>query len=222
MLCVEDILRIFDDRLPIVIYTGYSLLSAAKFERCVPLDMKIKGTSVSPTLSIVETSSSRLLSSRISPSLCLPPQVRSVHFSTEAFRWHIAVKATLRGVNEMLRKGWLPHQPPHTIDDVSTPVFDRALVIVIPCHILESVLFPLTESLIICHGSQQLLDAIPVFEAWETQSCVFFLQHVVRVHLHALLLDPILDIYVLFTSRKWVVGILLKVRLKGIVSVPSP
>jgi hypothetical protein len=132
-----------------------------------------------------------------------------VHFSTEAFRWHIAVEATLRGVIEMLCKGWLPHQPSHTIDDVSTPVFDRALVIVIPSHIFESVLFPLTESLIICHGSHRLLDAIPVFEAWETQSCVFFLQHIVIVRLHALLLNPILDIFVLFTSRKWVVGILL-------------
>jgi len=62
-----------------------------------------------------------------------------VHFSLEAFRWHIAVKATLRGVNMMLGIHWLPHQPSHAFDDVSTPVFDRALVIVIPFHILESV-----------------------------------------------------------------------------------
>jgi hypothetical protein len=46
--------------------------------------------------------------------------------------------ATLRGENEMLGVGWLPHQPSHAFDDVSTPVFDRALVIVIPSHILES------------------------------------------------------------------------------------
>jgi len=37
------------------------------------------------------------------------------------------------------RVPWLPHQPCHGFDDVSTPVFDRALVIVIPSHILESV-----------------------------------------------------------------------------------
>jgi len=51
MLCVEGIWQIFDDRLPIVIYTGYYVLSPAKFERCVLSDMNIKGTSVSPTLS---------------------------------------------------------------------------------------------------------------------------------------------------------------------------
>jgi hypothetical protein len=82
---------------------------------------------------------STLLSSRISPYLCLPPLVRSVHLSIEVFQWRIAVKATLRGVNAMLRVGWLPHQSPHAFDDVLTPVFDRALVIVIPSHILESV-----------------------------------------------------------------------------------
>jgi len=47
-LCVEAIWRIFEDRLPIVIYTGHSFLSPAKFERCVPSDMTIKGTSASP------------------------------------------------------------------------------------------------------------------------------------------------------------------------------
>jgi hypothetical protein len=62
-----------------------------------------------------------------------------VYFSIEAFWWRIAVKGTLKGVNVMLRVGWLPHQPSHAFDDVSTPVFDRALVIVIPSHILESV-----------------------------------------------------------------------------------
>jgi len=99
----------------------------------------IKGASVSPTLSIVLTSISTLLSSSISAYLCLPPPVRSVHFSIEAFRWSIAVKATLRGVSEMLSVGWLPRQPSHAFDDVSTPVFDRPVVIVIPSHILESV-----------------------------------------------------------------------------------
>jgi hypothetical protein len=38
--------------LPIAINTGHFLFSPAKFERCVPLDIKIKGTSVYPTLSI--------------------------------------------------------------------------------------------------------------------------------------------------------------------------
>jgi len=62
-----------------------------------------------------------------------------VHFGIEAFRGRIAVKATLRGENEMLSVGWLPQQPSHAFDDVLTPVFDRVLVIVIPSHILESV-----------------------------------------------------------------------------------
>jgi hypothetical protein len=51
-LCVEGIWRIFDYRLPIVMSSGQSFLSPAKFERCVPPDMKIKGTSVSPTQSV--------------------------------------------------------------------------------------------------------------------------------------------------------------------------
>ena len=101
--------------------------------------MKIKGASVSPSLSIALTSISTLLSSSISASRCLPPPVRSVHFSIEAFRWRFAVDAMLRGVNEMLGVGWLPHQPSHAYDDGSTAVFDRPLVIVIPSHILESV-----------------------------------------------------------------------------------
>jgi len=109
----------------------------------------------------------------------------------------------------MLGVRCLPHQPSHAFDDVSTPVFDRALVIVIPSHILESVKFPLPESQIIWHASHERLDAIPVFEAWETQSGVFFLQHFVIVRLHALLLDPTLDIFVLFTRRERVVGIVL-------------
>jgi len=72
-------------------------------------------------------------------SLCLPPPVRGVHFGIEAFWWHIAVKATLRGINRMLGVRWLPHRTSDAFDDVSTPVFDRALVIVISFHILESV-----------------------------------------------------------------------------------
>ena len=51
-LCVDGIWQSFEDRLPIVIYTGPSFLSPEKFERCIPSDMTIKGTSVSPTLSV--------------------------------------------------------------------------------------------------------------------------------------------------------------------------
>jgi hypothetical protein len=71
----------------------------------------------------------------------------------------------------------------------------------------------------IWHGSQQLLDAIPTFEAGETQSGVFFLQYVLVVHFHTLLLDITLDIFVLFTCRKRVVGIVLLVGLKAALSV---
>jgi len=101
--------------------------------------MKIKGTSLSPTLSVAITPISTSLSSSSSPYLSLPPPVRSVHFSIEAFLCRIAVKAPLGGENELLGGGWLLHQLSHAVDDVSSPVFDRALVIVIPCHILESV-----------------------------------------------------------------------------------
>jgi hypothetical protein len=62
-----------------------------------------------------------------------------VHFSIEAFQWRIAVKATLWGINQMLGVGWLQHQPSNAIDDISTPVFHRPLVIIIPSHILKSV-----------------------------------------------------------------------------------
>jgi len=206
-LFVDGIWRKYEDRLIIVIYTGHSFLLPAKFEQCIPSDMKINGPSLSPTLGVDKTSVSTSSCSGISPYLCLPPPVCSVHFGIEAFRWRITVKATLRGVNVMLGLRWLPHQPSHSFDDVSTPVFDRALEIVIPFHILDSVKFPLPESQIICHTSHELLDAIPVVEASETESSVFFLQHVVIVRLLAPLLDPTLDIFVLFTRRKQTVGI---------------
>lgn len=45
---------------------------------------------------------------------------------------------TLRGINEMLAVGGMPHQTSGAFDIVSTPVFDRALEIVIPSHILQS------------------------------------------------------------------------------------
>jgi hypothetical protein len=62
-----------------------------------------------------------------------------VHFGKERFWWCITAKATLWGVNRMLGVRWLPHQPSHAFDEVSTPGFDKASVIVIPFHILESV-----------------------------------------------------------------------------------
>jgi hypothetical protein len=138
-LCIEGIWQSFEDVLRIVIDTGYSFLLPAKFERCVLSDMKIKGTSVSRTLSIDQTSVSTSSWLGISPYLCLPPLVRSVHLGMEAFWWRIAVNATLRGVNQMLGVRWLPPQPSHASYDVSTQVIDRALVIDIPFHILESV-----------------------------------------------------------------------------------
>ena len=51
-LCIEGIWRIFEERLPIDIYTGHSFSSPAKFERWVLSDVKIKSTSVAPTLSV--------------------------------------------------------------------------------------------------------------------------------------------------------------------------
>jgi hypothetical protein len=107
----------------------------------------------------------------------------------------------LRDVNAMLGVCWLQHQPSLAFDNVSNPVFHRALVNVIPCHILEIVTFPIPESQIIRHVSQELLDAIAVFEVSERQSCVFLLQQVVSVRPHALFLDPTLDIFVLFTRH---------------------
>jgi hypothetical protein len=101
--------------------------------------MQIKATSVSPTLSVDQRLVSTSYGSGISPCLCLPPPVRSVDFGIEAFQGHIAVKAPLSGLNMLLGVHLLPHQPSHACDDVWTPVFDRALVIVIPFHILESV-----------------------------------------------------------------------------------
>ena len=80
-------------------------------------------------------------------------------------------------------------------------------MIVISSHILRSMEFPLLESLLIWHASHELLDTIHVFEAWETHSGVIFLQHVVIVCLHTLLVDPRLRIFVLFMYRKQVVGI---------------
>jgi hypothetical protein len=49
----------------------------------------------------------------------------------------------------MLGVGWRAHPLSHAYEDVSTTVFDRVLVIVIPSRILKRVQFPLPECLII-------------------------------------------------------------------------
>jgi hypothetical protein len=100
--------------------------------------MKIKLTSVCPSLSVALTLISTLLSLIISVYLCVTPPIRSVNFSIEAFWWRMAAKAMLRGINAMLGVGSLPHHPSLAFVDVSTSVFDRVLVIAILSHILES------------------------------------------------------------------------------------
>jgi hypothetical protein len=122
----------------------------------------------------------------------------------------------------MLGVGWLPHQPTDAFNDVLTAVLYRPLVIVIPSHILERVQFTLTKSLIIWDGSHELLYTITVGESKEMQSDDSFRQHVVLVRLHAFLLDPTLDISVLFTHRKRVLGFVLGVCLKTTLSVVIP
>jgi hypothetical protein len=58
--------------------------------------------------------------------------------------------------------------------------------------------------------------------SWEMQSSAFFLQHVVIVPVDALLLDPTLDIVVLFTWGKWVVGCISEVCHKATLSIAFP
>jgi len=104
-LCVEGLRRIFEDKMLIVIYPGHCFLLQAKFKRWVLSDLKIKRNSVSTTVSIdlmlVSTSSS----SGISPYLCLPPLVRSVHFGVDTSWWWIIVQAMLRGIYKMPDRG---------------------------------------------------------------------------------------------------------------------
>jgi hypothetical protein len=104
---------------------------------------------------------------------------------------------------------WLLHQPSHAFDNVWTALFEWAFAIVMPSHILGNVYFPLLESLIIWHTSCELLDTMPAFEASDMQSGVFFLPNVAIVGIHALLVDPTLGIFVLFTGPKRVVQIVL-------------
>jgi hypothetical protein len=122
----------------------------------------------------------------------------------------------------VLSVGCMPHQPFHAVDDVSTPECNWALVIPIASDINKRILFPHPESLIISYASHELLEAISVFEASETQSGDSFLQPFTIECLHALLLDPTLDIFILFTHRKWIVGIVVYVHLKATVWVELP
>jgi hypothetical protein len=80
-----------------------------------------------------------LLSLSISLYQYLSPPGHRVHFSIEVFWWHVAAEVLTSGINWMLRVGWLPQQPSQAIDDIWTPVFDKALVIVMLSHILECV-----------------------------------------------------------------------------------
>jgi len=59
------------------------------------------------------------------------------------------------------------------------------------------------------HASHELLDVMAVFDGWETHRSVFFFQHVVIPPLNTVLYVPTLGIFVLFTLRKRVVGIVL-------------
>jgi hypothetical protein len=165
---------------------------------------------------------SMLSCSLISPEQCLPPPVCTVQFVIEALRCCMTVKEMLRAIHQMLCVRWLPHQPSHTFDDVFTPEFDRELEIVIPFHIHESVQFPLPDSQIIRRASNELLDAIPTLEARNMQSGVIFHQHVVIVRLYALLPEPTVNIFVLFTCRKRIVGHDSYVRLKETLRVAFP
>jgi len=220
--CVKRMCWIFEDRLPIVIYTAHAASSPAKFERCIPSLMNIMETSVSLSLNVSLTTIRTLLSTGISAYMCLTPPVGSVHLMLQAFRWRIVGNATWCVVNEMLGKEWLPHQLSETFDDVPTPLFDRPLVIVIRSHILGSVSFHLLESQNLWHASHGPLDTISIFDAWQIQSRVFLSQHVVIVCLHSHLLDPTLDIFGLFTHRKHVVGIVPQGCLKAIMSIVFP
>jgi hypothetical protein len=53
------------------------------------------------------------------------------------------------------------------------------------------------------------MNAIPVFEASETQSGVFFLQHSVIVRLHTLPFEATLGEFIFFAGRKRVIEIAL-------------
>jgi hypothetical protein len=107
----------------------------------------------------------------------------------------------------MLGVVWLPQLSSHSFVDVSTPVLDRQLVIVSPAHILGGGSFPLPQSPIVWHANHELWDAIPIFKAWAMERGVFFFQHIVIARLHALLLDPTEDVFVLFTHCEEAVGI---------------
>jgi hypothetical protein len=63
--------------------------------------------------------------------------------------------------------------------------------------------------MIIWHSRHELLHTVPAFEGWDTQSSVFIFHRIAIVPPHTLLLGPTVDIVVLFTRRKQVIGIVL-------------
>jgi len=122
----------------------------------------------------------------------------------------------------MLCTWCLPHQPSHAVDDISTPVFDKVLVIVIALHILQSVLFFHPERLNIWHACHELRDVIPVFDLWHMLSFVCFVQHIVLICLYGHLLDPTLDIFVLFTLPKLEDGFVFQIHLMATLCIAFP
>jgi hypothetical protein len=132
---VEGIRRIFEDQLPLVIFTGYSFMSPGILERCVPLDMKIKVTSVSHHLTVDLMSISMWLSCSISPYICLPPPVHSVQCGIETFRLRLAVQAMIWGVDVMLGVVHMPYQPSDALHDVTIPVFQTVSWLL--CYLLS-------------------------------------------------------------------------------------
>lgn len=109
MLHIEGIRQILRDSFQTVVCTDHSRLWAAKFESCIPSDMKIKRSSVSLDLSTDLVANSTLLSSSICAYFCIPRPVHSLHCSIEAVQWCIANKPTLRGINVMQGVVWLQH-----------------------------------------------------------------------------------------------------------------
>jgi len=113
--CVGCIWRSFEHTFPIVIYTRTMLLLPAKFKRCVSSDTHVKGSCVSPTLSVDQMWISTVLSWNISPYLCLPPRVWNVHFGVEAFQCYITdevtnslIRLTMPGLQYLIGRRYLP------------------------------------------------------------------------------------------------------------------
>jgi len=113
-------------------------MSLANFERCILSDLKIQGTSEFPNCRIDLTWFSMSSCSGISLYQCLPPPVHRVHCGIKAFWWQMTGKPSLKGVIMMLGIHLQPQYPSPVLDNVSTPLFDRAFVIVLTVHFLVS------------------------------------------------------------------------------------